>query len=136
LTQINVSPGQRANTSINGTARRAEDNEERATMPPIQLNFRHIPYSADLTAEVQRCVAHAQRQHPQLESCRVTIAAATEHRRPVKTFDVHIEYRLRQGNVSLTYRHTGEGPYTTVRQAFESGERVLSSWLDTHRAAA
>jgi ribosome-associated translation inhibitor RaiA len=101
-----------------------------------QVNFRHIPYSAQLTAEIERCVEHAQRLHPELDSCRIAIEPVTERRHPVKQFDVRIEYRLHSGKVTITHRHASEDPYSAVRQAFASGERALSSWLETHGAAA
>lgn len=101
-------------------------------MLPTQVNFRHIPYSAQLTAEIERCVAHAQRLHPELDSCHVAIEPVTERHHPVKQFDVHIEYRLRGGKIAVTHRHASDGPYSAVRQAFASGERALNSWLQTH----
>ncbi len=92
---------------------------------PLQITFSDMPQSDAVEADIRRHAEKLDLFSDQIMSCRVTVTAPGRHKHQGKHFAVHLDLKVKGGEIASTRQHEHEDVYVAIRDAFDAVRRRL-----------
>ena len=96
---------------------------------PLQITFRHMPFSEAVAARIQERAAELERFFDRIISCRVVVECRHPRRQQGNLFRVRVDLKV-PGNEIVVGRdpsahHAHEDVHVAIRDAFDATRRLL-----------
>lgn len=92
---------------------------------PLQITFSDMPQSDAVEADIRQHAAKLDEFYDQIMSCRVTVKAPGRHKQQGKQYAVHVDLKVKGGEIASTRHHEHEDVHVAIRDAFDAIKRRL-----------
>lgn len=99
---------------------------------PLQITFHGAPRSEALETRIRDKVAHLEKFHPRMTSCRVAVEERDRHRHQGKEFRIRLDIRVPEHEIVVNRDHH-EDVYVALRDAFAAAARQLEDVVREQR---
>lgn len=103
---------------------------------PLQVSFRHLPYSQFIATAVRKKAKHLEKFFPRITAMRVLIEPLERRRNQGNLFHVRIDMTVPGRNIIVNREsgdnHAHEDVYVAIRDAFDAAKRQLEDYVRLH----
>ncbi|HTT12135.1 MAG TPA: HPF/RaiA family ribosome-associated protein [Burkholderiaceae bacterium] len=100
---------------------------------PLQITFSDMPRSEAIEADIRRHAAKLDEFSGRIMSCRVTVKAPGRHKLKGKHYAVHVDLKVKGGELASTRHHEHEDVHVAIRDAFDAVRRRLEDQVRRQR---
>jgi ribosomal subunit interface protein len=100
---------------------------------PLQITFSDLPRSDAVEADIRQHAAKLEEFSDHIMSCRVTVNAPGRHKQQGKLYAVHVDLKVKGGEIASTRHHEHEDVHVAIRDAFDAVKRRLEDHVRRQR---